>query len=372
MKTADDFRRALGEGDEGFHRRVQATLAALPEEEPVVKKKMSVGLAIAFALLMMTMVAAMAANWWGIGDFLKNDNLEGMTQGANVTAETEHATFTVTEHIYDGRGIYMVVAVRPKNEGTLLLPQGVETDSIIQMGVPEAGTMTVEEYAAKKGYTDFVWVAVNSELNLTGYRAPYLSPREHLEEDGTLLVMRRGVEQNLPREVYMPLLCGSNDTILYTDSYWQEKPRVSRARMDVTLKSNPADERHWRSAEPVVFDELGMTVDEVRMVQTILATYYEIDYTAHDPVTNQRDRGQLPGYHFQFVDDHGKSMTFRGPIGSMSYRILDKTAGRGRWFGALSPMNPMPEAINLKCYQGTNFTFYEAKQTLPIPLIPAE
>ena len=49
MKTADDFRRALGEGDEGFHRRVQATLAALPEEEPVVKKKMSVGLAIAFA-----------------------------------------------------------------------------------------------------------------------------------------------------------------------------------------------------------------------------------------------------------------------------------------------------------------------------------
>ena len=61
----------LPEPPEGFDARSEATLAKLMiEEEPLVKKKISVGLvfALVFALLSLTALAA-GLSGWNIGDF---------------------------------------------------------------------------------------------------------------------------------------------------------------------------------------------------------------------------------------------------------------------------------------------------------------
>ena len=53
------------------------------------------------------------------------------------------------------------------------------------------------------------------------------------------------------------------------------------------------------------------------------------------------------------------------------YTMLDKDAGRGRWFGTLPANQPVQGGVMLKGIKG-DFTFFDAVQTIAIPLIPAE
>ena len=361
MKTADDFRCALGEGDEGFHRRVQATLAALPEEEPVVKRKMSVGLAIAFALLMMTMVAAVAANWWGIGDFLKNDNIEGMTQELGVTAETEHATFTVTEHIYDGRGLYMVVAVRPKKANILLQPSG---NSTFLMGDGKAlGLDEMEEYTGGLGRTRKIWVQLDAELN--GERLFYTINRANLEKDGTMTLMLFALIDGKPEELLLSVTCGTHtaDTFHGTKP-WQDDARISKDKTTMILPLNTLEEQKWRSETPVIFDQIGVTVEEVRVINTPLIAYFEIDYIAHDPASKH--------YWFRFVNEDGSLRRPKSVIEPHTVLPMrDSKTGRGYLYGIMTLEDELPGNVYVKGYLG-NLNSPDAVQILSIPLIPAE
>ena len=60
MKTAQDFRRALGPADPGFERAMDQALSRLQKEEKPVKKKMSLSLVLALVLLTLTLGTALA------------------------------------------------------------------------------------------------------------------------------------------------------------------------------------------------------------------------------------------------------------------------------------------------------------------------
>lgn len=363
MKTADDFRRALGEGDEGFHRRVQATLAALPEEEPVVKKKMSVGLAIAFALLMMTMVAAMAANWWGIGDFLNRNDLGELTVDSAFAAETTYATFTVTEHIYDGRGVYFVLAVQPMEEKTMLLPAGTPKSSPMGYLLSDLGVwdITCEDYAAEHGFEQIRWVAI--DLKHDGEWMGQLNGNNmsRLQEDGTLLMMIYSLVDDEPEELSFTIDCGSHLSDVFYNQ-WQEHPRISVQHLDVTFRKNDVSGKTWRSVEPVVFEEVNMVVDEVHIVEGPMISYFTIDYTVSDGSS---------GRNMYLSNAEGQVRAYGNDVFGMRHFTLDKENGRYRWLGTVKLTDKILEAFYIRATKG-HINFPDAKEVKEIKIILVE
>ena len=57
MKTAEQFRKSIGGADEAFVRGIRQTLCELQcEEEQPVKKKISLSLAIAMTIMLLTVI----------------------------------------------------------------------------------------------------------------------------------------------------------------------------------------------------------------------------------------------------------------------------------------------------------------------------
>lgn len=362
MKTGEDFRREMAEGEASFRLRVEQTLLALPDDAPVMKRRISAGLAVAFALLMMT-VAALAANWWGIGEFLNRDDLGMMTVDSAFSTETRYATFTVTEHIYDGRGVYFVLAVRPVEEKTLLLPAGTARSSTVDMLVPEEiGTgVTCGDYAAAHGFEQIRWVDV--ELMRNGERLGQLNGNNmfRLQEDGTLLMMVFTLVNDAPEELTFTIDCGSHMSDLFYHN-WQEKPRISVQHMDVAFTRQDVAGRAWRSAAPVAFDQVDAVVDEVRIVETPMISYFTIDYTVNDG-----SNGRL----MYLTNAEGRLRAFGNDVFGMKHFVLDEEQGRYRWLGTVKLTDKILEAFYIRATKGS-VNFPEAKEIRQIHIVPAE
>ncbi|MBR4081879.1 MAG: DUF4179 domain-containing protein [Clostridia bacterium] len=359
MRTAEDFRREMGDGDASFRQCVMQTLATLPEEEPKMKRKASAGLVIAIALLMMTM-AALAANWWGIGEFLRNDGADGITVPAGATVETKYATFTVTEYIYDGRGLYIAMAVRPTEEGTLLQYGGDATLLLKEGKVIETTGVTWEEYFTQQGYKQRIWTQI--DVSLDGRSMFYTINRANLEKDGTLTLLLFSLFDGQPEDLNLTIDCGAHTKdVFLRGTTWQNKHHIKKGQMQLTLPRNASEEAHWRNAEPLVMNEIGVTLDTVRFITTPLITYFEIDYTAHDPAKNY--------YFFRFVNEDGTLRKFKSPIEPhMMNEMVDDTTGRGRWVGIITLEDAMPGNVYVKGYQGS-INNPDAIQILPMYMV---
>ena len=365
-KLTEALQAARPQPPADFDRRSDGQLLRLRMEGKQVKKVS--GLVIALALVLaLGMTAAVAAGWWGIADFLNNDDLGGLTRPSGVTGETAHASFTVTESIYDGRGVYLAVAVRPKEPHTLLLPAGTPVDA--QAAHLVSGFEgTLADYAQAQGCERIVWAA--AEAAQGGEVQLRFAQRAHLEPDGTLMLLLSATGEDFPDALPLTLACAT-DTRDWDTPVWQEVAAASHAALSLELTRDASAERSFVSAAPVVFDQLGLTVDRLRLTVTPLATYYEIDYTAHDPAANRRDDSRTPGFVFQFLREDGKSYPAGGVARISRYVLLDEAAGRGQWRGTLDPLAEAPAAIGLKAIHGT-WAAWDAAQTLSIPLAPAD
>ena len=348
----------MGDGDEAFRLRVQTTLAALPDA-PATRGKLRMGLAIAFALLMMTM-AALAANWWGIGDFLRNDGAGSLTVPSGATVETAYATFTVTEYIYDGRGLYVAVAIRPTDAGTLLQYGGDATLTLKEGKVIETTGVTWDEYFAQQGYTQRIWTQIDVQRD--GRYMFYTINRANLEKDGTLTLLLFSLFDGQPEELNLTIDCGAHTKdVFYRGAAWQDRHHVKKGQMQLTLPRNASEEERWRNSEPLVMDEIGVTLDSVRFITTPLITYFEIDYTAHDPAKTY--------YFFRFVNEDGTLRRFKSVIEPHTMNeIMDWTTGRGRWVGIVTLEDAMPGNVYVKGYQGS-INNPDAIQILPMYMV---
>ena len=110
---------------------LRRTLAAAGKESKPMKRKMSFGLAIAFALstLLCCAVAIAAANRWGMLDFVDRyavdhyipEDAQTYVQTDVAQLENDWVTVSIRELYYDGRTSRMTVDVTPKAEHVLLV-----------------------------------------------------------------------------------------------------------------------------------------------------------------------------------------------------------------------------------------------------------
>lgn len=164
MKTAEDFRRELGEAEESFARCVRQTLMDCEcEEEKPVKKKISMGLVLAAAIMLLT-AGALAAGAWGIISFLEG---QGKTAAEDQLLELQAVTYgenmvriNIEEGFYESGQLYLAVTAKPLIANTLVVPM---PDADTELGIGEmfmreamqsdayAADVSVMEYAQAMG-----------------------------------------------------------------------------------------------------------------------------------------------------------------------------------------------------------------------------
>lgn len=123
MKTAQDFRRALGPADEGFENVMRQTLSRLEREEKPMKRKMSLSLALALILIALSLATALAAGLGVFGrlsayspkltiieqDAQPNDAAISLPAGKKGEIPVD---FSVEQSFYDGKELYVSYALR--------------------------------------------------------------------------------------------------------------------------------------------------------------------------------------------------------------------------------------------------------------------
>lgn len=360
MKTGKDFREAFPPMDDGFRDAVLQGLANTEKEREPMKKKISVGAVLIAAIVMMAAagVAAVVGNW-GLMDFLAGKSLpqaqDMITRVEGVAAETSQATFTVQEALYDGYGAYLTINIRAKEPDTLPLPGGCTVqDKASRLNLDNEGT--IADYAAKKGWTQFVSVSVVQDFAGEGEQfAGFSATRCNLEEDGSLTVMLSGLRagEGIGAEaVDVILLCGTDSQNLTDTDEWVDREDVERANLALHLSRQDDVMAQAVSTEPVGLAEMGVTIHGVQLVQTPLAVYYEVDFTC-GPETKRPPMFGLDG-------------KMRSEVTQISaYARTDKAAGRWLMRATLSAMEELPDAIDLTIMEGgTN-----RQNTLAIPLI---
>lgn len=217
MKTANDFRRSIGDADAAFAGMIRQTLGDLQcKEEKPVKKKISTGLVLAMVIMLLT-VGAVAAGQWGILDFIKEHGEQGaedmlvtqpkqdvnkrlLVSGYDAKLEgSSLVDITVEEAMYNDECMYVAMTVRPKQEKTLVIGadmQKIREDGMVTLNImgsirdiSEPGSMqfaqdadialeaSVKEYAQAHGFENVVRVGVLMQVRRIDYE---------LLEDGSL------------------------------------------------------------------------------------------------------------------------------------------------------------------------------------------
>ena len=122
MKTAQDFRRAIGPADAGFEEAMGQALSRLQKEEKTVKKKMSLSLALALTLLALTLSAALAAGMGVFGQLSDQYQKLGVIEenalenGAALTLPAGEngeipVSLSIQQSFYDGQRLYVSYAL---------------------------------------------------------------------------------------------------------------------------------------------------------------------------------------------------------------------------------------------------------------------
>lgn len=185
MKTAEDFRNEYPAMDDGFRCAVLRTLQDLEQEEvKPVKKKVSFGLVIALAVMLLGTVAVAASigQWglnefwnrthhWGSRTYIQSQSNPEASQAMRIaedqpTITTPYGTITVREHAYDGIAVYLVMDVVPA-EGVLLLPDSI---SSVHQPIPFAPELShlifsAKEFAEHLNRPEIVWFLPSAFLH---------------------------------------------------------------------------------------------------------------------------------------------------------------------------------------------------------------
>lgn len=259
----------------------QKLFRRMRKEKPCMKRKLS----LAFVMMLLLLLAAgiaLAAAGFGLLDSLRRQGGDtflpqatDMIQPLSVTAETDDVTLAIREAAYDGHGAYILAAITPKDNATMLLsedltPSNAANGYVSELPATMEGTeTTLAAYAAAHGYTRFV----SADLGMdsisytmdTGW------------QDGTLLetlfIPASGSTLTLPLSLSsMPVTVdGAPDA-----------SRFVREDFSLTLTASPA---LWQAASRTALElpACGLRVDGAVFTGTALACYYTLHCTVLDP-----------------------------------------------------------------------------------------
>lgn len=304
MKRAEDFRQAIGTADPSFDGALRRTLTDLQtKEEPRMKRKMSAALALAAAIVLLTVTALAAGRMLpGVLEMLFENEIPEVPQGMvqevnNLHGETPYAQFSVRELIWDGLGVYVAVDLTPKSEEYLLLPSTLDHDIAPNrpasvLGLADTGNETVAEYAARTGKT-MIWTSLYLDSPTT-LGITLLSKKDlHPNGDGSWTIVQRGIlgrqeEPQMKVGCYTARLT-SVDTLpedmrnTSVDNRWflgwspvfEEGNEFRSIPLSLDEVASPLEVRTMAACEEV-WKLRSVRLDNVTVTRTPVATYLDV------------------------------------------------------------------------------------------------
>ena len=295
----------------------RAVWRAVRKEEPIMKKKMSVGVVFALILTLLAVAGLAASGSLGLQAWIERyvspgatlpDAAEQILQNVAET-ETANAVYSVREAIYDGIAAYILVDITPKDEHTFLMPDGYDADLFIG-DLIQGAEGTIGEYAAAHGYTA---IAVADAWPLD-----YEGSGNASWADGTL-----SLRLSIPIQA-------KSDALNVTLSLWTD---YVTGTLPLTL---PVVKPLWevQAEEPIEWPEKGLRIDRVRMTGTVMATYCYVDCTVTDL---EKARTATP---LTLYNEEGKPF----PNGAMGYGSMPLLTEVGQQVTSYDCVAAMPEA----------------------------
>lgn len=366
MISKNNFKNAFGEADVQFKNNVQQTLKKIEENEEInlmKKKSLRWAVTVAVACMMITTTAVAAIiNPWGIFDFLSNrrNNVEILPDASQIVqddveqtgGQSELAAFTVRQAVFDGKYVYIAVAVKPANPKDMLLgTDAMPSDPIGNMGPLFADkNISIAEYALENNKTllhTSVFDAGTAIIDTIDFI---------LEDDGTLVYMLSGsYDGNDVTELPMELNCSVEPYINQQGEDVIDISNKQDTKLAITLKAaEPIGA--VSCVEPVIYADCGVRVDKVTLTGTPMAIYVKIEFTVVDEVKYAETDG---GLWFEFLDENGE----RIPDGAPSSADIESVDGSKTSFvqhSSFQASEILPNEITMRGYNCWDKNRYEA------------
>ena len=297
MKTAEDFKRAIGPADAAFEARVRQTLVRLQaEEKKAAKRKIGPVLAIALVLLLASAAyaAAVESGWLsylraGSRALLpETEQLVAQAYTLPAPIDTPLMTVEAVQAVHDGNSLQLYVRMAPK-ENLLIVndsciaeymagphdaytPADIMNQPLAEMGHDFWGEkfegMTLMDYLLREGkglllvniwaYAENQSVAGYSfQTNADGSYEAMMTMQPSTEAD--VLTARIDYRYLYITAERVALKNKLQKTPWYTDSYYGDIPFSVPANQPL---------RHGRLAKPVYFAEHGATLEGADVVLT--------------------------------------------------------------------------------------------------------
>lgn len=377
MKKKEDFIKAIGPADARFEASIHQTLGEMQrKEDEKPMKRISVSFAIVLTIILLAAMAMAAATQWGVFDFIANQQGEGkvLEEAAALLqsdlpqegGQAEGATFTLREAVYDGKELYMVVAVTPKDAQTMLL--GVDatpSDSMVNMGPQFEGvTASIEEYAAQQGKTQLLHTNIYDNVEANGVEGLVSTMDYVMEQDGTLVYILKGSLETEAVSVPVELICMTSPYEDSVDGLIYTMEKTVRTPLNFTLQTAQVRDS-VSSTQPALYSDCGVQVDRVTLSSTAMATHVMIEFSVVDAAAYALTDD---GLWFEFLDANGERLP-DGPMGSGSVYAVDEAGTRFIQEDSLTAMETLPEKVVLRGYNAWEKNRYETHE---IELNPAK
>lgn len=265
-------------GAEDAHRVLQK---AKRREEPM-KKRLSIGLAIAIAVAALSTLA-LAAELSGnvFSDLYKR------YYGIHLTEETkafivneqpihvfdfETATFTIDQAVADGFRTYIAASVVPKKDANVIVAdEMIEPDDPMVIDTEHEWTQTYQQAADKSGAT---LMAASLDFTVDGERLGDGSAITSLDKDGRLRMIFEYTSPTAQKQVRVDL-----EAVMFerTRDGMGDMERQSHA---FTLDVMPTEEKTFTVGERIPGSNI--IVDSIRLIKAPLTMYYETTYHFED------------------------------------------------------------------------------------------
>ncbi len=314
MQNMIDLSNAFGKADDDFVNNVNHTLAAIQNNserkgiKTVRRTNFRLAAVIAAVCVLLAGTALALTNTWGIFDFLSGrmNAVEVLPEAAGVVqtdvsqsgGQTDFATFTVRQAIFDGQNAYIIVDVKPSRSEYLLLgPDANPSDPVGNLGPLFADkTGTIAAYAKENNKA-----MINTSVSIEGINQ---SMDFLLEDDNTLVYMISAGIADASSKLDFKINCasapfakeGGEDVI---DMFNMKRTTLSAALENTGTKATVT------STEAVIYSDCGVRVDKVTLTGSAMAIYSEIEFTVMDKEKFAETDG---GLWFEFLDSNGERM----------------------------------------------------------------
>lgn len=373
MKTQNDFKRALGSADPDFVACINQTLTKLQineEEKPM--KKISTSFILVMVLLSIATMAFAAASQWGIFEFIQDRGNENAIlpeaseliqyDSSQQVGQTDSASFSLREAIFDGQQLYMVIAVKPTDPNTLLLGcDNLPSDGVSNMGPDYKDLpMAIMDYAYKNNKTTLLHTNVYDAAIRVGEAGFFESAQSILEEDGTLVYMLQGPYTSEQKTLEVNLLCQVIPYVDITENDVLDTDKTQVTELSFVLET--AEVRNVVvSEEATIFEDCGVRIDQITLTGTAMSTHIEVEFTVVDEAAYALTDD---GLWFEFLDEKGEPIS-PGFGGNGSISEVEGTEANERKFsqkGTFVAMEKLPDTLTVRgfnCWEKNRYETHE-------------